>query len=550
MKSLRLSLLILATAILCSAAWWSRVPAQELPDNEEEIHLAPGAKAAGSPATADPRRQGKIQLSITDAATGEPTFCRVNVVGPDGNYYEPDDNPLKTWSLSRLGNRKAKGPFRYYGWFFYTDGTCEVAVPPGEARIEVWKGFEFVPAVVKTSMKLGETVQVGIELERAVDMAARGWYGGDTHIHLDRRNDADDARVLDLAAVEDIRFAHILCMNDPRTYQPVMDQQTWLQMQGMGTASVRKRGIYQIASGQEYRCSTFGHICLVGESRLVDADGLKTDPNNWPVFGVVSDECRSVGGRSFHAHGGYEQEIYADFVQRATDGVELLQFAEYRGISLAGWYHILNAGFRFPAVGASDFPYCRALGDCRTYVYLEKEPTFESWIAGAAAGRSFFTTGPLLEVKVNGKRPGETLELPAGEHRLEVAVTYRSPVAVVQELQVIVNGTVTTSKLPGKEPLIGEQSFRTEVPVREPTWVAVRLTGRSPNNREDAEAHTNPVYVHVGGKAPFRRESVVWLLEKLDGQIAKQAERTFPQREQVLAYFNRSREILAGMAGN
>ncbi len=54
-------------------------------------------------------------------------------------------------------------------------------------------------------------------------------------------------------------------------------------------------------------------ICLIGGSRLVDADGLKTDPNNWPPFGMVADELHGLGGFAFHAHGGYSKEIYIDF---------------------------------------------------------------------------------------------------------------------------------------------------------------------------------------------------------------------------------------------
>ncbi len=95
---------------------------------------------------------------------------------------------------------------------------------------------------------------------------------------------------------------------------------------------------------------------------------------------------RLQGGYAFHAHGGYSQEIWADLVQGATNGVELLQFGIYRGIGLDGWYHVLNAGFRFPGIGACDYPACRKLGDCRTYCHVDGEPDFDKWLAAAAAG--------------------------------------------------------------------------------------------------------------------------------------------------------------------
>ena len=523
-------------------------PAPE--DFDPGVHRRPGAQEFGKPAVADAAKSARLKLTVLDGATSQPVFCRVNVIGSDGDFYEPTENELAPWSLQRLGNRREKGPFRYYGWFFYCDGEIEVAVPPGTARVEVWKGFEYRPETAKVDVATGDSAELTITINRAVDMASRGWYSGDTHIHLDRRDGTDNQRALDLAAAEDIRFAHILCMNDPRTYQPTMDRQIWPQLEGLGKESERFRGIYGISSGQEYRCNTFGHICLVGHRRLVDADGLKTNPNNWPVFGLVSDETRAVGGRSIHAHGGYEKEIYADFAQQATDAVELLQFAVYRGIRLEGWYHILNTGFRFPALGASDYPYCRALGDCRTYAFLgDSQPTFEAWNKAAIAGRSFFTTGPLLELTVNDRRPGDTVELPAGHHELRVKLQVASLVDGVDEIELIEGGRVVAQLQPDLKAGAAPLTWEVTLPLPESSWIAARAFSKSPRSRENVEAHTNPVYVILNGAPVMRAESVTWLLAKLQQRIDFHAERSFAEREKVLSYFHRSRDLLRGLIG-
>lgn len=517
---------------------------QANPELEAVIHRAPGVEQPGAPKVADENGSGRLQITVVDAVSKEPTFCRINVVGPDGNYYEPHDNPLAPWSLSRLGNRVSKGPFRYFGWFFYSSGRSEVRVPPGKVRVEVWKGIEYRPEIATAECVAGKTAELQIRLERKADMASHGWYSGDTHIHLDRKNDTDDARALDLAAAEDIRFAHILCMNDPKTYQPLMEQQIWHQLQGMGRSSERKRSTYQIASGQEYRCNTYGHICLLGGSRLVEADGLKTNPNDWPPFGVVAEELHGVGGFAFHAHGGYGKEIYADLAQRATDGVELLQFAEYRDFGLEGWYHVLNAGFRFPAVGGSDYPYCRVLGDCRTYVQLTGTADFDAWNRGAAAGRSFFTTGPLVELSVDGKLPGDMLARPKGTHRLRVQVRVQSPACNLAELQLIEAGQIRQTEIVTQVPIDDPLIWVTELEVDSSTWIAVRAFAKSANGREDAEAHTNPVYVNVNGAPVRRRDSVEWLLKKLDERTAVHAARQFEQRPRLMEYFAASRKAL------
>jgi hypothetical protein len=548
---------VVATAICIGAAWWSRLPvaAEDPQAGEEEIHRAPAA--AGKPAVADPTNCGTLRLTIHDAATSRPTFARLNVVGSDGNYYEPDENPLAPWSLHRLGNRLGKGPFRYYGWFFYGGGTLDVHVPPGEVRVEAWKGFECLPVTLRATVAPGRTAELSIELRRVSFAATNGLtlHSGDTHIHLDRRTATDDARCLDLAEAEDIEFAHILCMNEPRSYQPTMDQQLHPQLRGMGNTSQVARGRYQIASGQEYRANTYGHICFVGGSRLVEAE-LSRNPNNWPPFGVVAAELHGIGGYAFHAHGGYGKEIYADLAQRTTDGVELLQFAEYRDVGLEGWYHILNAGFRFPAVGASDYPYCRALGDCRTYVLTRgANPTFQDWNRAAAEGRSFFTTGPLLWLSTGDHGPGDTVTLPPQGADVVFRIRMQSPIVEVEELQLI-EGGVVRERLQ-LTPETNEQhrhqrealSWEGRIPLKRSTWIAVRALARSSGGRENAEAHTNPLYVKVGDSTPVRRESVEWLLKKLDERSAVNAARTFEEKARVLDYMGRSRKALVELLG-
>jgi len=258
----------------------------------------------------------------------------------------------------------------------------------------------------------------------------------------------------------------------------------------------------------------------------------------------VADELHGIGGFAFHAHGGYGKEIYADVPLRATDGVELLQFAEYRDFGLEGWYHVLNAGYRLPAVGACDYPYCRALGDCRTYVHIDGEPSFEKWNRGAAEGRSFFTTGPILELAVNDLLPGDSISLPAGKQKLRIKVCVQSPVAAAKELLLIEAGEVRQRK-----ELAGEHRRRpfvweTELLVDSSTWIAVRATAKSAQEREDVEAHTNAIYIQVEGSRPIHRSSVEWLLAKLDGRIAINAARTFEEKDRILDYLNKSRKAL------
>lgn len=521
----------------------------ERPEAEAVIHTPPGARSVGEPRIADANEVAYLQLRTLDEGSGELTPCRVNVIGPDGHYYEPADNPLSPWSLQRAGNREGKGPFRYYGWFFYHNGEVAVTVPAGKVTIEAWKGFEYRPVRQQITVLAGETKTVTLTMSRTLDMAAKGWYSGDPHIHLDRKDATDTERALDLIGAEDIRNGFILGLNDAKTFNGVPEEQESPQLQGMGAASIATRGNYSVSSGYEYRNSSYGHILLLMADDLVFRDQVLA-VDEWPTFAKVAEETHRLNGSAIHAHGGYEKEIYADYIPGATDGVELLQFAVYRGIGLEGWYHILNAGYRFPAVGASDYPYCRALGDCRTYVQLEEDTSMKAWTSGLVAGRSFFTTGPMLEFTVNSTSPGGELAYEADVESVTVRLTLRSEVAAISAIDVYANGKIAKKirldQQTSAYELPQKLNYTFRLPLGESTWFAAHAYGESTPGLPDVEAHTNPVYVIKDGEPIANTKSVQWLLAKLDERIrAVEAMEEFEKKADVLAYFNDCRSQLA-----
>lgn len=522
------------------------------PADEAYIFTPPGFTVPGKPAKAAGEAVGKLQVTVTDTATGKPTFCRVNVVGADGNFYEPADNPLAahsltgTWPERLAGNRPSKAPIRYFGHFFYTNGQFTVDVPAGAARVEVWKGLEYRPAVVATEVQAGQTAPVNVAITRTAPMAARGWYSGDLHLHFDRTSDTDEKLIYDLLEAEDVRMGLVLCYNENTSAYPgAMKEMVAPQERGLGLASASRRGETQILSAQEYRNGLFGHLNLYLRDRLA-LDGQRLDPNVGPVFGAIGAETQAHGGYAFHAHGGYALEIWADLVQGATNGVELMQFGIYRGIGLDGWYHVLNAGFRFPGMAASDYPACRKLADCRTYVYQPGEPNFKDWMRGAAEGRSFMTTGPLLLLDVDDHRPGDTITTADDKPRtVKMHLRVESETAPVTNIQIVVNGQVVRARRVAAPRGESQQIDVVEsLELTESSWIAARAFSVAPSGSPDAESHTNPVYVHLNGRAPFRQADLDWLVERLDEQIADHEARTVPEKATPIEYFRRSRELL------
>ncbi len=530
------------------------------PDDEALIFTPPGFDKVGIPAVAEGPRAGRLRITVRDARTGRPTYCRVNVVGPDGNYYEPAKSHLKIHSLTGQwpkwpkgwGNRPGKAPFRYLGRFFYCSGDATVHVPAGSVRIEAWKGFEYRPETVTVQVADGRTQEVELALTKTVSMPELGYWSGDPHIHISRE-DADDERlILDLLEAEDIHFSTPLAYNaPPGSYVGTMDKMETPQLRGLGQSSILSRGNCAIVSAQEYRSRTYGHINLFMLDRLV-LEGQSLNADNWPPFGHVARMTRENGGIAFYAHGGYAKEIYADVVQGNVDGVELLQFGVYRGIGLIDWYRMLNCGFRIPAKGASDYPACRKLGDCKTYVHMPpaadrpQAPGIDAWLRGMADGRSFFTTGPLLLLEVDGKKPGSIIaKAGVRSHKVTARVRVRSEVAAITDVQLVVNGRILKHLEVADDEGKGRWlELHQEIELAESAWIAARAFSLSPLGGPDAEAHTNPVYVYLGGTAPYDLESLDVLLARIDEQIAGHKKRKFPEQAKVLAYFERSRDIL------
>jgi hypothetical protein len=115
----------------------------------------------------------------------------------------------------------------------------------------------------------------------------------------------------------------------------------------------------------------------------------------------------------------------------------------------------------------------------------------------------------------------------------------------VTNVQLVVNGRILHEvKLPAGEGQGRWLEFEQQVVLTESAWIAARAFSLSRLGTPDAEAHTNAVYVYVDGKAPYDRESLDGLLAQIDKQIAEHKKRKFPEKAKLIAYFERSRDIL------
>ena len=114
------------------------------------------------------------------------------------------------------------------------------------------------------------------------------------------------------------------------------------------------------------------------------------------------------------------------------------------------------------------------------------------------------TTGPLLELQVEGRWPGDDVKLPEAGGTIEVFGRVRS-IFPVDSLEIVMNGEVVARTGSGSGD--GSLSIREQIAVDRHSWIAARCGGPGYfDGRRHVDswerpifAHTSPVYVAVGG---------------------------------------------------
>jgi hypothetical protein len=203
------------------------------------------------------------------------------------------------------------------------------------------------------------------------------------------------------------------------------------------------------------------------------------------VMSHWADSCHAQGGTVILPHHPIpngEQAILA-----ATGRADAIELGEHRD-----YYRYLNAGYRLPVVGGTDkLGTDVPVGLFRTYVHIptEDEFTYESWCAGIKAGRTFVSTGPMIELTVDGASIGDTLSLPVGGGTVELVATAES-ILPFHTLEVVEKGRVVASTESAKG--TRRLQLKTTLPLRGHTWLAARCGG--PNYQCMPSHHWLPTY--------------------------------------------------------
>ncbi|MPR32329.1 CehA/McbA family metallohydrolase [Salmonirosea aquatica] len=440
---------------------------------------------------------GHLRIRVVDDTTGKPTPLRVRLTQDSKPVpFLPNEAIAVSYGLWDHADGYGFQPDSS----FYIAGTFSLDLPAGTYQLTLSKGPEYLRQTHNLTIQAGKSQQPTYRLKRWINMAARYWYSADDHIHI-RRSLRENEFLLNWIQAEDLNVGVVLKMGDFwATYYP---------QYAFGDKGTYQQDKYLLTSGQEDpRTPELGHALGFGATAAVRYS------QEYYFYDKVFDEIHRRGGLTGYAHQaesfhGY-RGLTLDGLRGKVDVLEILQYCvSAQPLRTEHYYRMLDLGFPLTATAGSDFPWCghdhdrgppersARIGNARFYTYLDEPFSEAAWQKSVAAGHTFVSSGPIVDLRVNQAMPGDRLDLKKGDALIVTAHAYGHAGQVpLSALELVAHGQVlhrVTPNEPGQS--ADHLSFNFTLDnVQLGLWIAARCFGDSTQ-----AAHTSPVYISVDG---------------------------------------------------
>lgn len=492
-------------------------------------------------------KTAKLRGEVLDADTGKPIPCRIYIRSEAGKWHlvksDAAQGAAVPYSKQRPENMDSVEIHTSLSAHPFT-----VDLPAGKYTITVERGKEYHP-LTREVVVAAQPVELPLRLQRWTDMAARGWYSGDTHVH----RSLEELPTLMLAEDLNVTFPLLHWVTEAFT-SPAKSAKSAEHDPGPKPIAVDKTHVIY-PRNTEYEIFTVnkkGHTLgafFVLNHRTLFEDGvppvvpvarrahqegglIELDKHNWPwsmaIVPVMPVDLFELTNnhvwRAAFAFGNFGEPAPEYMkVERGDKGFTERGWIDY---GFQNYYALLNCGFRLrPTAGTASGVHPVPLGFGRVYVQVPDGFGYEAWVRGLDQGRSFVSTGPMLLVEVDGKPPGHTFKQAVTEpQKYRVSGTALSAVPL-QHIEVIVNGEVVhTLKPENRKTEHNGYDSAIDVPltVDSSSWVAVRCFEDRPDRRPRF-AHSGPFHIDVPGKPLRPRKAEV---DFLSARVADQLRRS------------------------
>lgn len=461
---------------------------------------------------------GRLKLTVLSDDTGEPTPAMVRLMWrTDGLQRRPANGiefaPQFDGQGHASGVRAANLPGPLGVHFWCVSGPFDMTLAPGVWQIGVRRGVEHEMIFEDVTITSGQVVERTLRPRRWVDMRKRGWWSGDDHVHLRILSDDDARNVMAWVKAEDVHLANIVKMGD--IYR------TYFEQRGFGPAHRVVDGDYVLAPGQE--CPRTHD--QIGHTLAMNITAMVRDPEQYFLYDTVFDAVHAQGGLVGYAHVNsgmfhVHRDMSLNVPRAKVDFVEILQF-NHLGTDL--YYDFLNLGCKLTASAGSDVPWGGTIGEVRAYAYPGQQPfNADRWFAAFGRGRTFTTSGPMLEFSVDDALPGDELVVRTARKLRVRARAWGDPKRMAPvKLEIVRLGEVIRAA-ESTDPRQPEATLDFTIEAGHGFWIAARARAG-----DGTSAHTTPVYVVREG---FR----FWKFDGLEALLARREE-SLRQIEGIIA---------------
>ena len=484
-------------------------------------------------------------IAMSTSLQAEDASLVVKVTGVNGRPL-----PCRITLKDEAGKAPRQTKLPFWRDHFVCPGKAELLLPAGKYTFEIERGPEYGRVNGEITLKSSGRREVSFQLKRIANLAAKGWYAGDLHVHRPLKDirllmQAEDLHVApvitwwnnrDLWKDREIP-ARLLEHFDENRYYHLMAGEDEREGGALMFYNLR-RPLKITGSGREFP-SPMKFVKAARRHKNVWIDVEKPFWWDVPVW-LASGEIDSIGLANNHmCHNRmYESEAWG----KPRDAKRLPPPRGNGYWTQELYYHILNCGLRIPpSAGSASGVLPNPVGYNRVYVHVGKEFNYDNWWNGLKAGRSFVTNGPLLTCRANGKLPGHVFTAGEGDNvaiNVDVSLISNDPIPA---LEIIKDGRLVRRVNINRR--LGDVALGT-LTFRQSGWFLVRAIADNP--RTFRFASTAPYYVEVGKKKRrISKQSTQFFLDWVEERIARVKKNLDDprQRNEVLLFHEQGRKF-------
>ncbi|MEQ9408846.1 MAG: CehA/McbA family metallohydrolase [Fuerstiella sp.] len=433
-----------------------------------------------------------------------------------------------------------------------------IELAAGTYQLTVEKGKEYLP--------LQQTITIGTDdrlidfrLQRWINMADRGWYSGETHVHRRLHELPNVMLAEDLNVAFPVTFwtttsdaapdlqPSTLRRQGPSPFGPREDAGTEPIAVDETHVILPRNTEYEIFSvnGQRHVLgaifllnhrtrftATAPPIGPIAEQAHAEGALLDLDKHSWPwslmLIPVANVDLFELSNNSvWRTKFGFRSlpADLPDWMTVETDSPATLTEWGWLNYGFQVYYALLNCGFHItPTAGTASGVHPVPLGYSRVYVHTGDAFGPTAWLKRLKQGRSFVTTGPMLFATVNGRRPGESFRFETSEPQMAAVEIESVSAQPVSGIEVLLNGDVVRSLQPQcvATPEGAWKAVITEqIEITETSWLAIRSVEPQPDGRKRF-AHTAPWHFSINNTPIVpRQEQVAWFVHQMQQQIER-----------------------------